>query len=687
MPSSDLEVSRHAAFHQPESLDAEPDSGFGHLVTLAADIFEAPIALISLAEGDTHTFIASVGLDMTSVPAKVSFCDHVLKRGDVMVIPDATSDARFMANPFVTRTPHIRFYAGAPLRHEGALIGTFSIIDTQPRDDFDAIKIGRLRKLADTVAAMLAMRKGAAIRKATIRKLQETQRKLELMEEVAGVGYWHINAKSGACFWSRGVYAIHGLNRVSYQPQLETSIALFHPEDREAVERCVRQAMANGEDFTFQHRLIRADGEERIVYSKGGVEMDENCAPEFIFGILQDVTEQVHLQETLLAAKEHAEAFVLAKSDFLSNMSHEIRTPLTTILGYATLLNGVPEMPSDARHYVGRINKAGEALLSLITDILDFSKLEAGQVKLTPQPTDLRSLASDIIDQFAVLGESRNITLSLAYDARTPDWLMLDEARLRQVLYNLIGNACKFTHDGAVTLSVEMDKTGRLRVEVRDSGPGIAADQQARLFTRFNQIDNSINRKHGGSGLGLSICYEICKLMQGEIGVTSVLGEGSCFWFEIPVAIAKAPKAVTAALDLKPFFLEDRKVLIVDDHPINRELIRLLLTDSGLEIHEVGDGEAALEICETIKFDLIFMDIQMPVLDGIAATRCLREQGGLNAETAIVALSAAAQTKLSDDTRGQGFTHVLSKPIDMPQFFAILRDCLEGTFISHRLAG
>ncbi|CAL4868320.1 Virulence sensor protein BvgS [Asticcacaulis sp. MM231] len=169
--------------------------------------------------------------------------------------------------------------------------------------------------------------------------------------------------------------------------------------------------MTSGEDFTFQNRLIRADGEERIVYSKGGVEMDEKGAPEFIFGILQDVTEQVHLQETLLAAKENAEAFVLAKSDFLSNMSHEIRTPLTTILGYATLLNGVPEMPSDARHYIGRINKAGEALLSLITDILDFSKLEAGQVKLTPQPTDLRSLASDIIDQFAVLGETRNITL------------------------------------------------------------------------------------------------------------------------------------------------------------------------------------------------------------------------------------------------------------------------------------
>ena len=174
--------------------------------------------------------------------------------------------------------------------------------------------------------------------------------------------------------------------------------------------------------------------------------------------------------------------------------------------------------------------------------------------------------------------------------------------------------------------------------------------------------------------------------MQGEIGVESVPGEGACFWFEMPVTIATAPLPVMAN-DLKPVFLEDRKVLIVDDHPINRELIRLLMTDSGLEIHEACDGEAALEICETIKFDLIFMDIQMPVLDGIAATRCLREQGGINSETAIVALSAAAQTKLSDDTRGHGFNHVLTKPIDMPQFFNTLHACLEGTVTPYRLAG
>jgi PAS domain S-box-containing protein len=680
------DTGRHAVFHQPDIFEAEPDSGFDHLTALAADIFGAPIALISLVDGERHSFVSAHGLDLRSVPAEVSFCEHTLKSGGMMIVPDATADARFAGNPFVTEAPGVRFYAGHPLQYNGALVGTFCILDTAPRDDFDTVQTGRLQKLAASVSDMLTLHRSGAAKKAAIRKLQETQRKLELMEEVAGVGYWHIHAPTGKCVWSRGVYAIHGLNRDSYQPQIDTSIQLFHPEDQAAVENCVRHAMASGEDFTFEHRLIRADGEERIVYSKGGVEFDEYGQPEFIFGILQDVTEQAHLEETLRTAKKNAEAHQLAKSDFLSNMSHEIRTPLTTILGYATLLNGVSDIPKDARHYISRINKAGEALLSLITDILDFSKLEAGQVRLDPQPANLRSLASDIVDQFAVLGETRNIDVTCEYDPNTPDWLFLDDVRLRQVFYNLVGNACKFTQNGTVVVTAAMAESGRLRVEVRDNGPGIPAEQQPHLFTRFNQIDNGISRKYGGSGLGLSICHEIIKLMQGQIGVKSVLGEGACFWFEIPVSLANAPAPVMTANDLKPVFLEDRKVLIVDDHPINRELIRLLMTDSGLEIHEVCNGEEALEICETIRFDLIFMDIQMPVLDGIAATRCLREQGGINADTAIVALSAAAQTKLSDDTRGHGFNHVLTKPIDMPQFFNTLHACLEGTVTPYRLA-
>ncbi len=680
-----MDVSRYSAFHQPDMTEVAPDYGFDHLTTLAADIFDAPIALISLVDGDNHTFISSLGAPVKTVPAHISFCDHTLKSGDVMIIPNALKDVRFVNNPFVTGDTHVRFYAGAPLRYEGQLIGSLCVLDIKPRNNFDATAIGRLRKMADSVSSVLALCRTDALKKTAIRKLQETQRKLELMEEVAGIGYWHLHAETHACFWSRGTYAIHGEDPARFQPAIDTAIDFFHPDDRDGVRACVGQALLSGRDFTFEARLRRADGEERIVYAKGGAQQAEDGSTEFIFGILQDITEQAHLEDTLRAAKENAEAHQLAKSDFLSNMSHEIRTPLTTILGYATLLNNVPGLPEEARHSIARIDKAGEALQSLITDILDFSKLEAGQVELDLQATDLKNLVTDIIYQFDAIAESRGIALGFDYDAASPAWLMLDDMRLRQVLYNLVGNACKFTESGFVRVQAAYE-AGRLRVEIRDSGPGLTLEQQGRLFTRFNQIDNSINRRFGGSGLGLSICSQIVKLMGGEIGVVSQPGHGSTFWFDIPVEATTAPVVDASAEDLQPVSHDGCKVLVVDDHPVNRELIRLLLASSGLDFYEACDGRAALEVCDMIQFDLIFMDIQMPVMDGLIATRHLRDSNGLNRATPIVALSAAAQTKLIDDTNGRGFTDVLTKPINMAQFFATLNRCLEGADVSHRLA-
>ena len=661
-----------------ETVDADPDAALNHLTALAADMFDAPMALVSLVDGERHCFKAKVGLALASVPRDISFCEHILRTPGVLVVPDTLDDPRFLDNPFVIDEPYARFYAGAPLFYGDQPIGALCVLDIHPRRDFDIKDQRRLTRLADSVSAVLSLRKDTSVSKAAVKKLQETQRKLELMEEVAGVGYWHVKIARAECFWSRGVYAIHGLKRDSYQPEMDTAIDLFHPDDRDALRTCIEQSMTTGDEFTFKLRLLRADGEERIVYSKGGAEFDADGRPEFLFGILVDVTEESRLADTLRAAKETADAHRQAKSDFLSNMSHEIRTPLTTILGYANLLKGVENLPKDARHYIGRINKAGEALLSLVTDVLDFSKLEAGQVILDPQATDLKTLASDVIDQFMALTETRHITIGFDYDDQLPTWLQLDDVRIRQVLYNLVGNACKFTHDGFVKLTISL-ANDRMRVAVQDSGPGLTSEQQARLFTRFNQVDNSINRKYGGSGLGLSICYEIVRLMKGDIGVTSEPGQGSCFWFEIPLTVAQEPAQPLPHQDLRPLFLEDRKVLVVDDHPINRELIRLLLKDYGFEVYEACDGGQALEMCEKTHFDLVFMDIQMPVLDGIAATRQLRERGGTGCPGAIVALSAATQTKLFDDTRGQGFDHVLCKPIDLPQFYATLHRCLENT--------
>lgn len=683
----DLELKRYRTLRDLDIVESAPEASFDQMAELAADVFDVPTVFIALAAGERHWFKARVGSDLQEVEARYSFCEHTLQLGDLLVVPDASCDARFADNPLVVGEPGIRFYAGAPLNYEGALVGTLCLVDGRPRDLSDVQK-RHLRLMAENVSLLIAQRKETLVRKAAIRKLQETQRKLELMEETAGVGYWQINVRTRECYWSRGVYAIHGLDRDSYTPDIITAIDLFHPFDRTLVRDCVWEAMESGQDFVFEARLLRPGGEERIVVSKGGAVLGEDGRPEYLFGVLEDITEQSRVEETLRAAKAEAEMHQQAKSDFLANMSHEIRTPLTTILGYANLLTGVEGLPRDATHYISRINKAGEALLSLVTDVLDFSKLEAGQVRLDPQPVDCRAMADDIIDQFAALTESRHVDLRLSCRPDAPIWVMIDDTRMRQVMYNLVGNACKFTQAGYVDMRLSLKGEGmaaRLRVEVRDSGPGLSDAQKARLFTRFTQVDNSINRKYGGSGLGLSICAEIVRLMQGEIGVDSAPGQGSCFWFEIPVAMAE-PATAPVSSDLKPVFLEDRKVLIVDDHPINRELIRLLLKDYGLDIHEAADGAEAVEMCRSTHFDLVFMDIQMPVMDGISAVRTL---SGFTAEyrpTSIVALTAAAQ-KLPEDASAFGFTGVLTKPIELPQFYALLYRCLEAEETGRRLAG
>jgi len=382
-------------------------------------------------------------------------------------------------------------------------------------------------------------------------------------------------------------------------------------------------------------------------------------------------------KQDLRDAKAAVEASLRSKSEFLASMGHEIRTPLTSIMGYTDLLAGLDDLPKDARHYAGRIARAGEALRGLIMDILDLSRLEARQVELEPQATDVRALLGDVLDQLASQTDSRHIALDMQCTPDEAMWLMCDDTRLRQLLSNLITHASRQTQQGTVSVSAELTgrrSTRRLRVEVRDSAPALSAAQRAGLFSHL--VSPEAGRKGGMSGLGLAICHELVRLMQGRIGVRSLGTHGNCLWFEIPAVAAAAPMPA-AGDELRAVFLEDRKVLIVDDHPVNRELIRLLLKDYGLDVYEARDGAEAVQMCAQTRFDLVFMDIQMPVLDGVSATKTITGRRGQNRPAAIVALTAAAEN-LPDDLQRLGFSDVLTKPIDLPQFFGTVHRHLEG---------
>jgi len=379
------------------------------------------------------------------------------------------------------------------------------------------------------------------------------------------------------------------------------------------------------------------------------------------------------------AARTEAERSAAVKSEFLANMSHELRTPLTSVVGFTRLASEQRDLSPLSRDYIDRVGEASRALLCAVNDILDFSKLEAGQVTFRPETVALRSLTRTALDLFTPQAAAKDLALELE-DTTPPDLLVtLDPDRLRQVLFNLVGNAVKFTAQGKVTLSAAYDAaTERLAIEVRDTGPGIPPDRVDRLFKRFSQVDGSLNRSHGGTGLGLAICKGIVEAMGGEIAATSVVGEGSCFSLSVP-----APRAQGAAAEIaeerQPAVRAGVRVLVTDDHPANRELVRLFLAGIGATITEAEDGEAAVDIAAEQAFDVILMDLRMPKLDGIGAVTRIRGVAGPNQATPILAFTADAESAFDDRLQSLGFDGAVAKPVEPGRLIAAILGAIAVT--------
>lgn len=455
-----------------------------------------------------------------------------------------------------------------------------------------------------------------------------------------------------------------------------TAVSFVHPDDRNMMLEALA-SMSQGLDHqNMRHRVRHKLGHYVWMESNLQLVRDADGAPTGIVSIARDISDRKAMEAVLEQARADAEAAAAVKSEFLSNMSHELRTPLTAVLGFSRLIEEQPELSPVTRRFVDRVQNAGEALMSTINDILDFSKLEAGQVEIDIAPCDPRQLFADALDLFSCQAREKGIALEIAGLDGLPPMLALARDRVRQVLLNLIGNAVKFTDQGRVALKVAWNPADeRLRLEVLDTGPGIPADRQGHLFKRFSQVDGSSTRRHGGTGLGLAICKGLVEAMGGQIGVSSQSGRGSVFWFELPAPV----RAVTsiALPEAGPLSLLDRRVLVVDDNPVNRDLARTVLQALGVEVTEASNGEESVRLSDREPFDIILMDLHMPGMGGQAAAEQIR-RGRLNGNVPIVAFSANA-TQASREC----FDGVVLKPLAPAALVEQLNRVLRSLEVDH----
>jgi PAS domain S-box-containing protein len=445
---------------------------------------------------------------------------------------------------------------------------------------------------------------------------------------------------------------------------------IIDPEDWERVRAAIVALKAEGASGRWEgeYRIRHKDG--RLLWFEARPQLvsdPETGEPLGFTDSIREITQRKTMEAELVAARDAAEAAAEAKAEFLANMSHEIRTPLTGIIGFSGLLEEVPDLSDTARLYVKRIVTAGRSLLSVVNDILDFSKLDARQVELDPHPFDPAGFIEDTVDLLVAQAENKGLSLDLRLDESIPSRVEADSSRLRQVLMNLINNAIKFTKEGGVTVSMSYEASAeQLRVEVADTGLGIEADKLDRLFQRFSQADGSINRSHGGTGLGLAICKGLVDLMGGDIGVTSVVGEGATFWFTILAPRADGglvDKASEMATEVVFGDIAPAKILLVDDVSANRELVKAMLAPFGHEFVEACSGTEAVSAALGSKFDLIFMDLQMPGMDGLTATRIIRETSDINLTTPVIALSANVLSEHLEACAEAGMDDHMGKPI------------------------
>jgi PAS domain S-box-containing protein len=453
-----------------------------------------------------------------------------------------------------------------------------------------------------------------------------------------------------------------------------------HPADRGSVQQAWRDTVAGKSTFELRFRFLRADGSETWVMGSAVASHDAKGRIDGHIGTVTDITESHRQSQALERAMSEAESAARAKSLFLANMSHEIRTPLNAVIGMTTLLLDTP-VNEDQRDFARTIKASGETLLQIINDILDYSKADVGRLEIEQLPFDLRRCVEESLDLVTPRALEKNLNLAYLIEDGTPEALLGDAARIRQVLVNLLSNAVKFTHQGEVFVAVESEQLDaencRLSFAVKDTGIGIAQEELPRLFQSFTQVDASTTRKYGGTGLGLAISKRLSELMGGSVEVRSELGHGSVFSFCVQVRLAPGAEPADFLQKNVPALM-GKRLLVVDDNLTNRRILTKLALMWGLE---PSTFPSALEALDRVRhgehFDVAVLDMSMPDFDGIDLALQIRRRRTPR-ELPIVMLTSLGQRQTLNAGQEAGLAACLSKPIKAAQLFATLLAAIEG---------
>ncbi len=466
-----------------------------------------------------------------------------------------------------------------------------------------------------------------------------------------------------------------------------------HPEAKVAITQAEANLLSGAskkERFTYRRYLDDEDGEPVYIEADAAIAVNRTTRePEGIVVSARNVTHRVKLERDLKRARRHAENAAIAKSQFLANMSHEIRTPMNGVLGFAELLLQA-DLPEEQRRHAALIEESGTSMMRLLNDILDISKIEAGQMATVKEAVDLRHLAENCLRLHSANAEQKGISINLEVADGLPELIESDALRVRQIVLNLLGNAVKFTHNGEIDIKI-MAEGDKVAVAVKDSGIGIEADRLEAIFHPFEQADNATSRKFGGTGLGLSISSNLARLLGGALDAHSAMGEGSTFTLRLPLVEPSAAVRTNgpASTSSDPADLvQGSKILLAEDHDINQILVTTMLERCGQSVEVAENGQLAVAAIMAAKasgtpFDLVLMDVQMPEIDGYLATQTVRNLGITAEELPIIALTANAFEDDIHAAQGAGMQDHLAKPLQFDRLVETLAKWLPSAAIPH----